>query len=1477
MPAVQNYAKNIIVEEFKEKLGTDLGIGQLHFQPFNAIQLDSVYLYDQSNTRILLADKITADVDLFELLNNKLVFTSARLSDVEVKLSKDSTNSALNIQYIIDAFKSKEQKPKSKIAIKLSSVSIDNGSFYYDVKDKTEKHNAFDANHIHVSGLDTRMALKSLESDSLNIQIKKLNLKEKSGFEINNLTCRLLTQGKKASLRGFRLDMPSSFLQFDKCDVDLSKGSDGENILDYATVNCIITPSYISPKDVAAFAPALENFKDILTLKAEISGSLDDIKVTNLTLDYGDKMHLVSNSEIKDLRNQDKMYILGSVDDLTITTDGIEGLLNNLSKKKTSLPKQITNLGTISFQGDVSGYLDQLTAFGSFETALGIIKTDILFGFNKQKGIASYCQGKVYTSDFSIGKLMNDTKLNKVSLALDLNMQKPTSGKLRGKAEGIIRNFDYNGYTYKDITLNANYDGLRVDGNVNIEDPNGNVNINGLFDLSDKNNPELDFTLNVKNLRLDELKLVDQNTNASLSFNVNANFKGKNIDNAIGSIQIDSLDLIRKDKQFLMDRFTVEASGNIENRKISITSDILNGEIAGAYSFTTMVKGVQQTLHHYLPALIKNSNVSNRDVLDDNLTFKFQINNTEQLSNALELPVTVLSPANIIGFYNGISNKFKAEIFTPSIKAGGTLIKSGYILAENPDGIINSKINALVVNKKGVINDIGITMTVADNTVNTSILYANDSKQKAKAKFDIATVFTKNKPNDPLLVDIDVLPSGLLLNNAVWKMDKSHISIQEGIYTVDNFIVHNENGDQEIKINGSYSNLNPRNILKTELKNIDLTYIFQTLSIDVLKFGGQATGSLFVSSIEKKPYANTRLKIKDFSFNGTDLGELNLFSELDDETNKVALQGEILSKENKKTTVDGILDPVKQGLSINFDADSINIGFLGTYASSVFNKVEGRGTGKVHLHGDFSNVTVEGKAFIENGKVGISFLNTDYAFTDTIYMKDNLIYFNDVSFTDINNNHAIGSGKVSHDYFRNFMYYVELSADNFMLYNITEKQNPLFFGRVYASGKGSIGGDEKGVDINVSMKTEDKTSVRLNFMENVINEYAFITYKDNTQHSDSIANPVSSTPIQTDTGMDINMNFYIDATPEAVVELVMDPVGGDVLRGSGSGALQFTWSTKSAPRLYGNYLINRGSYNFTFQKIVSRKFEIENGSSVQFKGDPFDATLDVNAIYKVMGNLNDLSSYLATTTGQTTIQANCILNLSGPLKQPNVKLDVMFPTADAEVQRQIKSLMNTEDMINRQVTYLLLLSKFFTPDPSQTDQRTSDFASVASATLSNQLSKIINRIDSRWQLGTNIRTSDESFTSTEVELILSSKLLNDRLLINGNFGYKDDPNTTDAFIGDIDLELLLNNTGTWRIKAYNHYNEKYYYTRNENGGPSVQTQGVGLVYKKDFDHLRDLFNFRESRKSKSSVDTIKSRKDSIRKDSSLSHFIKLKK
>lgn len=1432
MQSVQDYARDIIVEELQKKLGTEVGIKRLKFQPFNSLSLDSVYLYDRNNNEILLANEISANFDLFHLIQNRLVITSARISDFEVNLSKPSARDSLNIQFIIDAFKPKEESSNQKLELKINSLSLANGKFKYDVEDKPHKKGRFDENHIYISNLNTRLSLKSVVSDSLNIQIKRLNLHEQSGLEIKNLSSRLLTQGKKASLRGFQLDLPNSSLKLNTFEVNL------DSVANYE-FDCEVAPSYIAPKDISAFIPELKNFNDLLSVYVHTHGSLDDINVSEISLKYGDDMKLLASGEIKDIRDKDNLYILGSIDNFTINKKGIEGLINNFSATRQILPSYINEVGIISFEGDLSGYLSQLTAFGSLTSDVGNIKTDVLFGFNPKKGVKSYVEGKVYANSLKLGKLTGNNKLDEASLSLSLRYSKPTYGPSQGHMEGTIHKFDYKGYSYRDITIDTDYSGLKLNGMLNINDPNGSLNVKGLFDLSDKEKPALDFEAQAKNIQLDSLRLLENMKQSYLSFNINANFSGKNIDESDGYIKIDSLDFIREDKVFQMQKFLLETSGMGNERRLSIKSDIINGEILGAYSSTTIANSVKKTFLPYLSIL--ETEEKERTIKESDLTFNFQINNTEALSKILNLPVTILSQSKLIGFYNNNNDKFKIEVFAPSLIAAGKEIKSGYILAENPRNEVAVKIDGAIVGKNNVMTDLSVNSSLVNNNINTTISFENNNVKKAKGKFTFLTSLTKDE-EERLNIDINILPGELLLNSLSWKMDESTIHIHgDKTIQVDNLYAHSIDGSQAIKINGKYSANNPTDILKTELKNIELEYVFQTLAIDVLKFGGKTTGNVFLSTIEGKPYANTRIDVEDFSFNGTHLGHLNLFSEFDDDTKKVMMEGTILNKENKKTLVDGFVDPINQKLNIGFDADSIDISFLGLYAATLFDKVQGRGTGKVLLTGNFSKVTVEGKAYIQDGQIGINFLNTNYTFTDTVYLKKDLIYFNNVKFYDQNNNYAIGNGKVAHDYFADFMYFVDMTANNFMVYNATEKVNPIFFGKVFGSGNAEISGDEREVNINVRMRTESNTLVRMNFMEEEVNQYSFITYKNDINPTDSISTTDNTKPkpIQTSSGMAINMNFYVDATPDAVVELVMDPIGGDVIRGSGSGTMDFVWSTKTSPLLYGNFLINRGSYNFTFQKLLERKFTILDGSNVQFTGDPFSAQLDVQAMYKLTANLNDLDKDLVRNSGQTNIPVNCLLHLTGPLKHPNVNLDLAFPSADPEISRQIKNLLNTEDMINKQVAYLLLMSKFYTPSSANVEHRTSDFAAVASATLSNQLTKLISQIDDRWQVGTNIRTSDSEFSNTEIELLLSSQLLDDRLIINGNFGYREDKNRAtnqEAFIGDVDIEYLLNNSGTWRVKAYNHYNEKFYYLDN-----AKHTQGIGIMYKKDFDKVQELF------------------------------------
>ncbi|MDE5921556.1 MAG: translocation/assembly module TamB domain-containing protein, partial [Paramuribaculum sp.] len=140
-----------------------------------------------------------------------------------------------------------------------------------------------------------------------------------------------------------------------------------------------------------------------------------------------------------------------------------------------------------------------------------------------------------------------------------------------------------------------------------------------------------------------------------------------------------------------------------------------------------------------------------------------------------------------------------------------------------------------------------------------------------------------------------------------------------------------------------------------------------------------------------------------------------------------------------------------------------------------------------------------------------------------------------------------------------------------------------------------------------------------------------------------------------------------------------------------------------------------------------------------------------------------------------------------------------------------------------------------------------EFVSVASSTISSQLSSILGQLSDNWSIAPNIRSDRGDFSDVEVDLALSSNLLNNRLLLNGNFGYRDKSMNSNTFIGDFDIEYLLNRTGTLRLRAYNRYNDRNYYLRS-----ALTTQGVGVVFKRDFDNM---FNFLRPKRRKTASDT----------------------
>ena len=159
--------------------------------------------------------------------------------------------------------------------------------------------------------------------------------------------------------------------------------------------------------------------------------------------------------------------------------------------------------------------------------------------------------------------------------------------------------------------------------------------------------------------------------------------------------------------------------------------------------------------------------------------------------------------------------------------------------------------------------------------------------------------------------------------------------------------------------------------------------------------------------------------------------------------------------------------------------------------------------------------------------------------------------------------------------------------------------------------------------------------------------------------------------------------------------------------------------------------------------------------------------------------------------------------------------------------------------MNMQFIYLLGVGKFYTMDlaQSQNTENNGNMEAFLSSTISGQINNLLSSIISsdNWNLASNIRTenmmgiSDNTLGNMEVQGILEGRLLDNRLLINGNFGYRDNPMYASNFIGDFDIRYLLNNNIS--IKGYNKTNDRYF-TKT-----SLTTQGVGLLFQRDFNSL----------------------------------------
>lgn len=1452
IPAVQRAICSEAEKQLSDFLKTDVEIGSISIAPFNQLELYDVKIPSPDGKPCIAIDKLGAGIALWRLIRHgEIEITYAEIIGLDFRLIKPAPDKPLNIKFLIDAFKPKEPgKPPTKFDLRLHSIVLRSSRFSFDKMWLPRKDNKelIDFNHLAFSGIRADINIPRLKNDHFDIELRSLAFDERSGLKLENMTCNALLTNKSLSLKDLHILFPGTFITPSDFYLAYDGYDDIVRALKEETHSLELKSNKVTLSDFSAFAAPLGAFSEPMNLSLEAKGNAKHLDIAKLLVSTPDnRLELNLKAKVSSLDNMEEFMAEAKQLRFAVNAAEAEKIIMRLAPLSDKAADILLRLGSINLDATAIASTKVLETKASLSSSLGSLALDGVFSFPAKGEIG--IDAHASTEGFNFGQMLAQSNLG--SAAFDADADLRIAGKnSEGALQASIDFLELGSNRLSGIDLDLKKSGNIVDAIVESTDPNLDISADALADIT-PGHYSLKTQVDLRNFRPAAFNLMHSLGDANIAFKANADLAGANIDDMLGSLNLSGVKFERHaQKSLYLNELEIisskEDAGNI--RSLSLGSDWLSAKIEGDYKLSALPDAFKRIAAQTIPALA--GIITYAPTRPMNFDFNLDIKPDNSLTEFFNLPIRLLVPIPISGALNDSIGRASFKVDIPYLQQGkDKLIRSTALaaIADSRNKSASLNLATLFPGKKG---DIGLNLSMLSNSndIFTDISWKFHRPGDYDGKVSLSTTLLPMARGVRPEVDVKINPSVIHVADTAWHIGAGALALRDGKIDINNISV--ANGQQFVHIDGTASAL-PTDTMKVEFSDFSLDYLFETLAINYVTFGGNATGRAVATQVlSKHPIAITDgLTVTNLSYNGALLGDFaKLKGTWNNDEKCVGIGAEIFERGRRTALVDGGVWVGSDSLYFDFDADKVNVGFLKPFMAAFSSGVEGRASGKAKLYGNFHDIDLAGRLFADTIRMKVDYTNTWYAGSDSVFISPGRIDIPAFRIYDRAGHSAKVSGTVRHHYFHEPSFQFRLSdARNLLAYDTNAANNPDWYGTVYVNGGAQITGRPGIVNVQVDVATAANTifTYVLNDTQ-AAEEYTFLTFSDKRRENaeriraarDTVPEFVARFNRRIEEENSRASIFAIDlrvsVTPEAKLIIVMDPRAGDKITARGQGPMQIAYDSETDQlRMYGKYSIDEGNYNFTLQDLIIRDFKISPGSSIAFNGDPLAATLDISASYRVNTNLTDLDKSFASDRelNRTNVPVDAMLIVKGDLQNPEIDYDIKLPTLTADVERKVKSIISTDDLMSRQIIYLLALNRFYTPEYMSTSSNGGELASVASSTISSQISNILGQISDKWSIAPSFRSDKGDFSDTEVDLALSSRLLNNRLLLNGNFGYRDRSTSQTTFVGDFDIEYLLNRSGNLRLKAYNHFNDQNYYLRS-----ALTTQGIGVVYRRDFDN-----------------------------------------
>ena len=1456
IPAIQEYMGHRAAGVLAKKLGTSVTIGRVKYGLLSHLTLYQVGIRDKQGNDMLTAGRISARIDLLPLAEGKISISTAQLFSVSASLYQRDSLSKPNFQFVLDSLASRDTTASAPLDLRINSLIIRHSSVKYDRYDLPQTAGKLNPNHLHIHDLSSHIVLKVLREDSLNVNIKRLSFKEQSGLDIKRLSMHFTGGRHQSILKDFTLRMPGTNFQLG--DIEAKYRFRGDHfVLPALKYTGSIKPSTVTLSDLACLLPSLKTFQSTLSLASSFRGEGETLEIPELTIssttgDIGINM----DGWLRHLRSKPSWH--ANINDLALSAKTMTFISENLQGQRLQVPDEVVRMGSIHMRGYAQGVgLDNIDTRNQLHTDAGSVNMQLTIDDKRQ------FNGHIDTKDFNMKKVLADEQFGILSTDIDLSGQLPTEKPLMVKADGLVHKFDYKGYSYQNIDLDGLYSNDDIHGRVSIDDTNIGLVIEGsVIKVNDRHNVKVETTF--ANLSPKAINLSDKWGEARFFGDIKADFLASDINDAVGSLDITDFSMQGHNVSYDLEKLHIESGYNNDIHYVTMTSDFGDADIRGIFDYKTLTKSFTNFLASRVPTLIGTHATAETH---NNFSIKANIRKSDWIQRLLRVPLYLAKPLTLNGMINDDRQQILIDCDFPQFFYNNNRYDNGHISILSPIGTLQYDLRVTQHKEGGYNLDMQVTGSAHNNQLATTLAWDDHEELRSYGKLTTKAIF-EDTFNGKQNIFVDVASSKMTVMNTDWEILPASITYSDKHIDINGFSIRRN--QQFLRIDGTASESH-NDSLTVNMRDIDVDYLLDLVDFDAVSFSGLATGGGTLRGVFGELEADARLKVNDFKFEHGRIGELDAKVNWNKEKEQIDIEALAEDTLDVKTYINGYVSPKRNYIDLDIKAEGTSLDFAQSFTSTFIDHIDGYGNGTIKLAGPLNALNLYGELVL-NGKAHVSTLNCTYEMrNDTLKLTRNAIDFVNCIVYDIYGNKGVMTGGIHHEDLTNMTYDIYVKANNLLAYDFKSFGEDTFYGTVFANGSVGIHGRENSLNIEADVTPQRGTVFVYNAASpDVITDQEFIEWNSKDEmtkrhRTTLVKQQQEATPdIPNEIRTDIRMTMKINATPNATVRLLMDANTDDYITVRGSGDLQTNFHNKGGFQLFGTYRISEGTYGITIQNIIKKNFVFKEGGTVMFGGDPYDAILNMQAQHTVNGvSLSDLN---VGESFSNTVRVNCLMNISGQPRSPVIEFDLDIPTVNTDEKQMLRSIINSEEEMNQQVIYLLAVGRFYpqgannaadedTPGRSKTSLAMN---SLLSGTISSQLNTMLNRVikSNNWSFGANISTGDEGWNNAEYEGIINGRLFNNRLLINGQFGYRDGASknkstatatATPSFIGDFDIRYLLFPNGNLAFKVYNQTNDRYF-TKS-----SLNTQGLGIIMKKDFNGIHDLFGIKKRKKTDTEV------------------------